>query len=445
MYSLIVLSLLFTVVSSARILCVFPIPSYSHHLVYSAYTDSLVKNGHNVTVITPMPRHVKHLTEIDTSKNTLNVYSALMSTAKADQIFVAEQYRDLLNMVVDQFNSDGVVALLNNTNVKFDLIVCESMLNINLYFGHVYKSPIIWISSGRATNDNYNTLLNKTASYNNQIYPNVFNTLNCENEEKCHDDEELRINEEWNKFDVIQHDLLTKHFGQDIPAIDELKKRVKLLFINTASHFDNDRPINSKVQYLGGLHLTTPPPILSDVDVKLTNFLAAPNTTIIYVSFGSNNFNNTILKNVFVALAASPFKILLHATPEHDYNNTNNVLVRKWLPQRNILKNPRVKLFITQGGILSIDEAVDNEIPMIVVPLMGDQFLNARNIKQLNIGETLRARSISNLNQTIDLMMQNYDNYKSNIVQYKKRINDDLSTPQHKSVWYTNKVIRLFK
>lgn len=54
----------------------------------------------------------------------------------------------------------------------------------------------------------------------------------------------------------------------------------------------------------------------------------------------------------------------------------NNVLIDKWLPQSDILAHPNIKLFITHGGLLGLTEAIYNAVPIIGIPVYGDQELN---------------------------------------------------------------------
>ena len=55
-----------------------------------------------------------------------------------------------------------------------------------------------------------------------------------------------------------------------------------------------------------------------------------------------------------------------------------NVKISKWLPQSDILAHPNLKLFITHGGLLSTTEAVTRGVPIVGIPVMGDQPLNMK-------------------------------------------------------------------
>ncbi|XP_038220958.1 UDP-glucosyltransferase 2-like [Zerene cesonia] len=50
-----------------------------------------------------------------------------------------------------------------------------------------------------------------------------------------------------------------------------------------------------------------------------------------------------------------------------------NVHIRKWMPQSSILAHPNLKVFITHGGLLSIIESLQHGVPLLAIPMFGDQ------------------------------------------------------------------------
>lgn len=66
-----------------------------------------------------------------------------------------------------------------------------------------------------------------------------------------------------------------------------------------------------------------------------------------------------------------------------------NVLVLRWLPQYDLLHHPNCVAFITHGGLLSLTEAVEAGVPLVVIPVLGDQPGNAAYAKRAGIAEAL--------------------------------------------------------
>lgn len=52
-------------------------------------------------------------------------------------------------------------------------------------------------------------------------------------------------------------------------------------------------------------------------------------------------------------------------------------MVRKWLPQSDILAHKNVILFISHGGLFGSFEGAERGKPMLYIPLYGDQYRNA--------------------------------------------------------------------
>lgn len=57
--------------------------------------------------------------------------------------------------------------------------------------------------------------------------------------------------------------------------------------------------------------------------------------------------------------------------------------------------HPNLKLFITHGGISSIQESTYNGVPMIVLPLFADQDYNAYRIEALEVGVRVEIRGMT--------------------------------------------------
>lgn len=60
-----------------------------------------------------------------------------------------------------------------------------------------------------------------------------------------------------------------------------------------------------------------------------------------------------------------------------------------------ILVHPNIKAFITQGGLQSTDEAIDAGVPLVGIPMLGDQFFNVHKYVELGIGVKVDSMTIT--------------------------------------------------
>ena len=70
-----------------------------------------------------------------------------------------------------------------------------------------------------------------------------------------------------------------------------------------------------------------------------------------------------------------------------------NFLVRNQVPQMAVLKQS--SLFITHGGMNSVSEAMSCGVPMVVIPFVSDQPVNARQVERLGLGRVLNRKGLT--------------------------------------------------
>jgi glucuronosyltransferase len=131
--------------------------------------------------------------------------------------------------------------------------------------------------------------------------------------------------------------------------------------------------INPQIE-IGGFHVkneTTPLP----ADIK--TFIESAEHGVVYFSLGSNVkpsvMDETKKRDIIAALSKLKQKVIWKWDDESLKVDKNKFLVRKWLPQDDILAHDNVKLFVTHGGLLSCIESIYRGKPVVGIPVFGDQ------------------------------------------------------------------------
>lgn len=142
------------------------------------------------------------------------------------------------------------------------------------------------------------------------------------------------------------------------------------------------RPILPNTIQLGFMHIEPAKP-LPEGEVK--NFIENSIKGVIFMSLGTNvqskDINSDTLNTIVKAFGRLDYDVVWKFEAETLPNRPDNVMISNWLPQADLLAHPKIKLFITQGGQQSMEEAIDRMIPMIVIPFLSDQAANARKME----------------------------------------------------------------
>jgi zeaxanthin glucosyltransferase len=106
----------------------------------------------------------------------------------------------------------------------------------------------------------------------------------------------------------------------------------------------------------------------------------------------------------------------------NDYQSVpDNVLVRKRVPQLELLK--RTSVMLTNGGLGTIKECILHAVPMLILPCAFDQPGNAARVCHKMIGRREKIRNVTaeQLSSHIKVLMCD-KKYKENIIELKKTI-----------------------
>lgn len=249
---------------AARILAMFPTPSISHQVVFRPLIQELVKRGHEVVVITTDPAFPEgkapaNLTEIDVHDISYKMWREgflKTATGKKEDYFtqITVGMKLIVEVFQEQIKCEEVQKILNDRSRGYDLIIVEALLKSALGLTHLFKAPVIQISSFGAMPDNHKAI---GAPLHLMLYPlfprqRVYNLTWIEKISEVYT--QIKVQNIMDSFKEEENKMLKELFGPDIPTINELENRVDMLFLNEHPVWKGNHPVPPGVIYIGGLH-----------------------------------------------------------------------------------------------------------------------------------------------------------------------------------------------
>jgi len=195
---------------------------------------------------------------------------------------------------------------------------------------------------------------------------------------------------------------------------------------------------------VGGMHINRKAKPLPE-DIK--RFIESAKDGVVYFSMGSNLKSTTLPKEkrdaILNAFRTLKQKVLWKWEDKDLPGKPDNVFISDWFPQDDILAHPNVKLFITHGGLLSTMEAIYHGVPIIGIPMFGDQPLNMGRAEQAGFGIKVdyEALTTDSLTKALNEMLGN-NKYQRKMKEISVRYRDQPALPLDTAIYWVEYVLR---
>jgi len=207
----------------------------------------------------------------------------------------------------------------------------------------------------------------------------------------------------------IQQRLYRKYNVKKPPLLDFLKNKENLNLVYTSPMFQpNSANMDSSYRFVGP---SLPIVIKDKWTIKKKPFIYISLGTI----FGNNKeFYESCFK-AFQHVDADFVVSLGNAMSKTEFTNIpKNFVVEDFVQQLDILQ--QTDLFISHGGMNSVQEALYFNVPLICIPQQQEQEMVAKQVEDLGCGIRLKHMSISRLFHAYEQIIHDYHYYKSNSV-----------------------------
>ncbi|XP_065219017.1 UDP-glycosyltransferase UGT5-like isoform X20 [Planococcus citri] len=433
---------------SYNILGIFTHPMKSHHAAFDPLMIGLAERGHQVTHVNTFPKthqianyHQVNVESCFTLPNTLS-----METMKSMSSFFGATHAILnFNPSFEEVLSCQPLIELLNGSQKFDVLITEAFttdfyilyankLNIPV-IGYHSNLPYTWHAErlGMPYNPSYipatlagfpprMNFIDRMMNLIGNLYSlYVYDTYSQE----------------------VYNELVPKYFGDGMPRLQDAVKNTSLIFFYSYFAYSGVRPLVPNAVEVGGMHVKDSKPLPKNIE----KFINESKHGVVYFCMGSllrgETFPPEKREAFLYAFSKIPQRVLWKWEGDVLPGKSDNIMISKWMPQRDILAHPNVKLFISHGGLLGTSEAVYEGVPVLGIPIFGDQRTNIKSLEANGAGELLDYNEISKevVLEKIQRLL-NDPKYKENAKLLSDRYRDRPMSPLDTAVYWTEYVIR---
>ncbi|XP_049942300.1 UDP-glycosyltransferase UGT5-like [Schistocerca serialis cubense] len=435
--------------TAARILAVYSVPAWSHWNVFRPLLWELAERGHHVTILTS---HRENQPHPNWTVAPVGEHLDLMPGAHIDIFSFGANKIDMVRRLMRYgerscprlMEEPEVQRLLASPDDSFDLLIAELFFNdCLLVLAHKFRVPIVgtcpfegapWMDDmvanpqppasvpyalldygrldsllDRALNAAYGALVR---AYRRHVYlPAV--------------------------------DAVVQKYVPGAPPLADLERTTSLVMINWHLSFNRPRPMLPNVVGYGGMHIKAPKALPQNIQ----KFLDDAENGAIYFSLGTN-VKSTVMKNETKLAFAEAFsrlkqRVLWKVDEDELPKQPSNAMTSKWLPQQDILAHKNVRLFMTHGGLMSIQEAIYHAKPIIGFPVFGDQFHNMNRAEELGFGIKITFANISleSITWAVSEVLET-SSYREAVQHRSRLFRDSPRTPLEEAVYWIEYVIR---
>lgn len=236
-------------------------------------------------------------------------------------------------------------------------------------------------------------------------------------------------------FDHITAEFL----GEDVTVAQVLSNSdIWLLRLDFTLEFP--RPLMPNIVLVGGINCD----VRNSLPDELTPWVSGEHGFIV-MTFGTavSEMPDERRQMFFEAFRQIPQKVIWRYAGPVPENIPENVKLMKWVPQNDLLAQPGVRAFITHAGSHGLFEALCHAVPMLMMPLAGDQPDNAQRFASRGAGIVLNIQTVTAEDLVKGLKeIINNPMYRKNIQKLSALHNDRPVDPLELSVYWTEYVMK---
>uniref|UniRef100_A0A8B9K8J4 UDP-glucuronosyltransferase n=1 Tax=Astyanax mexicanus TaxID=7994 RepID=A0A8B9K8J4_ASTMX len=233
----------------------------------------------------------------------------------------------------------------------------------------------------------------------------------------------------------------TKITGKPTTMCETIGK-ADIWLIRTYWDFEYPRPLLPNFKFVGGLHCKPAKPLPKEMEEFVQS---SGDDGIVVFSLGSmiNNLTKERANAIASGLGQIPQKVLWRYSGQKPDTLAPNTKLYDWIPQNDLLGHPKTKAFVTHGGTNGLYEAIYHGVPMVGIPLFGDQPDNLFHMKTKGAAEIVEFLKMTSgdLKEALTAVITN-PSYKESMMRLSRIHHDRPVKALDEAVYWVEFVMR---
>ncbi|KAI8513627.1 UDP-glucuronosyltransferase 2A1 [Branchiostoma belcheri] len=218
--------------------------------------------------------------------------------------------------------------------------------------------------------------------------------------------------------------------------------RTDVWLYQTGVMFDFPRPTMPNMVSIAGHMADEVKPLSEDLEKFVQS---SGDAGVVIVTFGSMiaAMPAELADMLATAFARLPQKVVWRYAGTPPPSLGPNTRTMDWVPQSDLLAHPKTKAFVSHCGYNGISEAMYHGVPLIGMPLFGDQHDNIARVVARGMAVTLDIHSVTSeeVYQTITDVISD-PKYKEKAEYVSTISRDQPQSPMERAIWWIEHVIK---
>ncbi|MEQ2315303.1 hypothetical protein AMECASPLE_020933 [Ameca splendens] len=206
--------------------------------------------------------------------------------------------------------------------------------------------------------------------------------------------------------------------------------------------FEFPRPTMPNVVYIGGFQCKPAQPLPANLEEFVKS---AGEHGVIIMTLGTlvNALPEEIVEEIAHVFAEMPQKVIWKHRGKRPSTLGNNTLIVDWMPQKDLLGHPQIKVFVAHGGTNGVQEAICYGVPVLGIPLFFDQYDNLLRLQERGAAKIIQLHEVSGhtFQRGIKDVLHN-DSYRHNMQRLSHLHKDQPVPPMDQATFWVEYVMR---